>query len=636
MFEEDDGKKTSISIPNNNNNDGGLVTEFNYDTEVYNSSVDEINNNNNNRIFISINYETEDNNNNEQVNNDIIMSWKDYINPLFGMEEDLTKELFYQYNRPTNKDFIVISNPLFGRGIFIEEEQEEENDMCADNKKTEQEDEENQEQQEKINSEEYLDWIDRFEVGVDMNDGAELSSLFDLNDMKTKDGKKKSKRFTLSSIFVNAFSIARPPAISTEVDYLDDMMIANNRKHRNNLSPRNNVNNNNNLLEVIKDNPMLVQRYSDADSSDGANNIFESFSNNKGGSQYRNFKELVNRKKRLTTNESELRKQEEEHHQQPIMIFILDYLPEEILKYILTFLPFEEMLNCRLINVTFCQMLDDDMFWRSRCKEYGLDIESISFKRLKRFYIENQIKITIVGEEQVGKSLLIRRCCNNPFYILESFVCGKKQYDYYCEMDSEPYYIYFKEINKEILPSITKLESSNEDIFWVCFSILDHRSLRRCKKWIKTIRTKCPNNPIMLLGLKVDLRREEGADEVKLIAKGKGEEYKMKYKLFSYNEVSNKTREGINNILEESILAKRLVIDNFYDYDKLFATEKEVESEDPFLSSDEDEEDIQSPSSPQLVMIEDNIKLLDNDDSLSCPNYDIGSFDENSHKSSED
>ena len=69
---------------------------------------------------------------------------------------------------------------------------------------------------------------------------------------------------------------------------------------------------------------------------------------------------------------------------------------------------------------------------------------------------------------------------NNPAHLLESFVLDRtKHFDTIFIHDEEPYYIYFREYGRE---NKSNLKTSREDIFFVCFSILDKKSFTKTKK----------------------------------------------------------------------------------------------------------------------------------------------------------
>ena len=185
----------------------------------------------------------------------------------------------------------------------------------------------------------------------------------------------------------------------------------------------------------------------------------------------------------------------------------LTCLPQEIKHYVFQFLEFKFILSLRLVCKEFKDIADDNTFWETLCTELSLDFSMVSYKHLKQLYIENQgmfestiwsgynvisVFVTVVGTEEVGKSLLIKRCSNNPALLLESFVVGPRRlYDSFHMHDEEPYYIYFREINKEN-KSLLKSHSIKEDMFFVCFSIFDKKSFCKTKKVSDLCRTLSP------------------------------------------------------------------------------------------------------------------------------------------------
>ena len=159
---------------------------------------------------------------------------------------------------------------------------------------------------------------------------------------------------------------------------------------------------------------------------------------------------------------------------------LLVILPDEIKSLIFEFAEFKDILSIRSVCKELNAITDDDRFWQRVCFELSLDFSQVTYKHLKSLFIENQLHVTLAGDEGVGKSLLIRRLSNNPASILESKGGRKQLYDSMYMQDEEPYYIYFKENNK--FDKSHKKSSRREDVYFVCFSILDKKSLSRTKK----------------------------------------------------------------------------------------------------------------------------------------------------------
>ncbi|KAG2379007.1 hypothetical protein C9374_007645 [Naegleria lovaniensis] len=411
---------------------------------------------------------------------------------------------------------------------------------------------------------EFEDWFKKFEIGAD-NEG---NGTVDLNATV----RKKSRAKSLSK-FVTAMS---EPFVHTGSSTKSKVKT---------LSPKSS----NNIIDVF-------QTSDDTSATGGALIINENENEQHDKGRFsRSFKNLVLLARKHPASSPPHIASAEKQAQQVIIqkSIFLTALPQEIKNYIFQFLEFKFILSIRLVCKEFKDIADDNTIWEPLCTEHSLDFSMVSYKHLKQLYIENQVFVTVVGTEEVGKSLLIKRCSNNPALLLESFVVGPRRlYDSVYIHDEEPYYIYFREINKEN-KSLLKSHAIKEDMFFVCFSIFDKRSFSKTKKLIREIRAKSKTTkPIILVGMKIDLRDEEGSEQVKLIKTEQGEEYKTRFKLFSYREISNKTRVGISDLLVDAINAKRIQMEKFYNYEKALGTEAELEdiSEDIFNYSDDDED----------------------------------------------
>ncbi|XP_070561246.1 cdc42 homolog [Ptychodera flava] len=98
------------------------------------------------------------------------------------------------------------------------------------------------------------------------------------------------------------------------------------------------------------------------------------------------------------------------------------------------------------------------------------------------------------------------------------------------------------------------------DIFLVCFSVMSPSSLENVyEKWIPEIKLYNPNTPFLLVGLQIDLRRNDygkqsakGVDKPVTHAQGLRAAKELGAEL--YVECSALTQEGLKNVFDEAIL----------------------------------------------------------------------------------
>lgn len=93
------------------------------------------------------------------------------------------------------------------------------------------------------------------------------------------------------------------------------------------------------------------------------------------------------------------------------------------------------------------------------------------------------------------------------------------------------------------------LSYANSNIILIGFAIDEPESLLNARsKWVKEIKTYCPNTPFLLIGLKKDLRKSETSKRYVQVAQGQqvAEEIGAK----TYLESSALTGEGVDDIFE--------------------------------------------------------------------------------------
>ncbi len=230
------------------------------------------------------------------------------------------------------------------------------------------------------------------------------------------------------------------------------------------------------------------------------------------------------------------------------------HLPIELHVFIMSFMELSDILNMTLVSLDLCVVCEHDILWKRPCENRGMSTFGVE-KRFRKFFVENQIKVCIIGESQVGKSSLQKRLTNNPLQIFESF-SPRTQYNTQASYQGESYYLYFghEACEKQ------KYLAARWDVVLVCFSTEAFHTLKKAKSWIKTARTN-KNNCIILVGLKTDIRTDvleqnDPEELVGLVSSKEGEDVAYRNKCLGYVEVSSKTKDGFNELVELIIQGK--------------------------------------------------------------------------------
>lgn len=92
------------------------------------------------------------------------------------------------------------------------------------------------------------------------------------------------------------------------------------------------------------------------------------------------------------------------------------------------------------------------------------------------------------------------------------------------------------------------------DVFLLCYSVDSKTSYDNIStKWSVEVKHHCPKAPLILVGLKTDLRQDSTKSDILTVSDGK--RLKNKIKAEKYVECSAKTRDGLTEIFEEACRA---------------------------------------------------------------------------------
>ena len=170
------------------------------------------------------------------------------------------------------------------------------------------------------------------------------------------------------------------------------------------------------------------------------------------------------------------------------------------------------------------------------------------------------IKCVLVGDGAVGKYNAF------TFYTTGSYPEDMQNFDNRetsIMFDGRPIHLsLWKTPGQEDFDRLRPLSYPQTDVFLVCYSVVDHSSFENVRaKWIPEIRHHCPEVPMILVGLKIDLRDDrdyiEKLKECHLspITYEMGFKYARDLGFVKFCECSARTQKGLKNVFDEAIRA---------------------------------------------------------------------------------
>ncbi|CAG8783018.1 6822_t:CDS:1, partial [Racocetra fulgida] len=100
------------------------------------------------------------------------------------------------------------------------------------------------------------------------------------------------------------------------------------------------------------------------------------------------------------------------------------------------------------------------------------------------------------------------------------------------------------------------------DVFLVCFSVASPTSFENVKKkWFPEIQYHCPGIPCLIVGTKIELRKDPivieklAREKMKPITSKQSEKLAQELGAVKYVECSALTQKGVKNVFDEAIVA---------------------------------------------------------------------------------
>lgn len=172
------------------------------------------------------------------------------------------------------------------------------------------------------------------------------------------------------------------------------------------------------------------------------------------------------------------------------------------------------------------------------------------------------IKLVVIGDGAVGKTCLLISYANNKFpddyipTVFDNYVVNLTAGDKSIELGL------WDTAGQEEYDRLRPLSYSNANVFLICFSVVNPVSFENASaKWYPELQHFCPDIPNILVGTKMDCRKDPAvlqklsSNGQKPVTQEEAEALVKKIKSIKYIECSAKTTENLKTVFDEAIKA---------------------------------------------------------------------------------
>eukprot|EP01103_Thecamoeba_quadrilineata_P014602 TRINITY_DN4396_c0_g1_i1.p1 TRINITY_DN4396_c0_g1~~TRINITY_DN4396_c0_g1_i1.p1 ORF type:complete len:187 (+),score=22.32 TRINITY_DN4396_c0_g1_i1:50-610(+) len=184
---------------------------------------------------------------------------------------------------------------------------------------------------------------------------------------------------------------------------------------------------------------------------------------------------------------------------------------------------------------------------------------------------KSQFKLVVVGDGNVGKTSLLMTFANHKFpeedsipTIFENYVVNFKTGNNMTELDL------WDTGGTSEYSRLRPIAYANANVLVICFVVVNPISYENVtSKWYPEVMHYLSEVPIILVGTKVDLRKDEKILELlrqsnqQPVTHSQGQELARKIKAVKYLECSARTQENLKTVFEEALKRKRVIVSYF-------------------------------------------------------------------------
>lgn len=165
-----------------------------------------------------------------------------------------------------------------------------------------------------------------------------------------------------------------------------------------------------------------------------------------------------------------------------------------------------------------------------------------------------ELRVAVIGDAMVGKTSLIWSYTRKELptvYLPTTYDIQSSSTMY----KGHAYSLSITDTSGVAKEQMLSLALTGAQVVMICFSTIDRKSFKSVQQqWIKDARFYCPDSPIVVVGLKKDLRKS--ADKgVGVVSKSEAKDIETEAGVYSYVECCASNENTVNEAFETAIRA---------------------------------------------------------------------------------